>query len=762
MLWHWLRQHLPARAAWLAAAFVWGVMAAATPSLAQTDAPERQAVSVDDLERLIGTLEDDAERQRLVAQLRTLIEAQRQQAAEPEAGPVSSVIALLSDRVENFADQLSATAVVLGDVPRLLDWVRSQVADPAARERWIAVLGKLFVVLALGLFGDRIVNALLAGARRNLDGRNGHSWPSRLLLAVARLALDLVPIAVFAALAYLALPLLSVKGEARSAALLIIVGYVAARAVLAAALAVLAPRAPGLRLLPVSDETANYLYIWARRLVGVTVYGFVAIATARLLGLPASSYGFALKVLGLIVAAMLVILVLQNRGQVGDAIRGSGEEGGSRHLRGLRNRLADVWHVLAVLYVVVIYGIWALNVRGGFEYVSRASLLTVVVLALAAVAATAARRIVARAFSISHDLRSEFPQLEARANRYLPVLYGVLRGGITVITVLALLQAWGINSIAWLTSDFGGRMVSGLLSIAAVVIVALIVWELASSAIERYLTQTDGEGHQVERSARARTLLPLLRNVIMVFLVVMVVLIALSELGINIAPLLAGAGVVGLAIGFGSQKLVQDLITGAFILFEDTIAVGDVVKLGEHSGVVEAISIRTIRLRDLTGSVHTIPFSTVGTVVNLTKDFSFYAMEVGIAYREDTDEVVAVLRQLGEELMADPDFGHLILAPLEVLGVDRFDASSVVIKARIKTLPVKQWSVGREFNRRMKKRFDELGIEIPFPHTTIYFGEDKKGRAPPARIRVEGSPGGDGQSVTSSGDSAASTRAATS
>ncbi len=370
-----------------------------------------------------------------------------------------------------------------------------------------------------------------------------------------------------------------------------------------------------------------------------------------------------------------------------------------------------------------------MRIAGGVEFMLRASALTVAILAAAGITATLARRAVDRGFSVRQELRAQFPQLEARVNRYLPVLRGVLRGLIGLVTMLALLQTWGVDAFAWLSSDFGRRFASGAVTIGVVVVLALATWEVISGSIERYLTQTDGDGQLIERSARARTLLPLLRNGILVLLVIVVGLTMLSEIGVNIAPLLAGAGVVGLAVGFGSQKLVQDLITGAFILFEDTISVGDVVRVGDHSGLVEAINIRTIRLRDLHGSVHTIPFSAVSTVVNMTKDFSFAVFDVRVSYREDTDRVVETLKEIGAGMQADAEFGKLIMEPLEVLGVDQLAPSEVVVRVRLKTYPVKQWSVGREFNRRMKRRFDELGIDIPFPRQTVYFGQETDGKA---------------------------------
>ena len=245
----------------------------------------------------------------------------------------------------------------------------------------------------------------------------------------------------------------------------------------------------------------------------------------------------------------------------------------------------------------------------------------------------------------------------------------------------------------------------------------------------------------MERGARIRTLLPLMRNVVRIVLLVLVTLIVLSEFGINIGPLLAGAGIVGIAVSFGAQSLVKDVISGFFILLEDTISIGDVVELGGRDGVVESMSIRSIRMRDLRGHVHTVPFGEVATVLNMTKDYAHALIEAGIAYREDVDDVMEVLRAIGDDMQADEEFGPSILEPLEVLGLNSFGASSVNIRVRLKTVPMKQWAVRREFQRRMKRVFDERGIEIPFPHQTVYFGVDKSGRAPSARIALESEKG---------------------
>jgi small conductance mechanosensitive channel len=207
--------------------------------------------------------------------------------------------------------------------------------------------------------------------------------------------------------------------------------------------------------------------------------------------------------------------------------------------------------------------------------------------------------------------------------------------------------------------------------------------------------------------------------VLSIVILVFVALNVLTEIGVNVAPLIAGAGVIGLAVGFGSQTLVRDVITGAFLLFEDAMAVGDVVSVGGLSGVVEQLSIRSIKLRAQDGSVHIIPFSAVTTVTNMTRDFSFAVLDVSVAYREDTDRVSTVLREIAAEIRADPKLGPQIRDDIEILGVERLADSGVLIRARIKTDPLARWSVAREFNRRIKQHFDRLGIEIPYPHQKV-------------------------------------------
>jgi len=222
---------------------------------------------------------------------------------------------------------------------------------------------------------------------------------------------------------------------------------------------------------------------------------------------------------------------------------------------------------------------------------------------------------------------------------------------------------------------------------------------------------------------RLHTIGGLVKNAVNVLVIGASTLMILEEFGVNITPLLTAAGIGGLAVGFGAQNLVRDVISGFFLILEDQIHVGDVVKIDDTSGLVESVKLRTVVLRDLSGTVHIIPNGSITTLSNMSKEFSYSVMDVGVAYKEDTDTVVDVLRDVGADIQSDEDFGQHILDELEVLGVDDFADSAVTIKIRIKTRPLKQWMVGRELRRRIKKAFDTAGIEIPFPHISLYMGE---------------------------------------
>ncbi|WP_028574301.1 mechanosensitive ion channel family protein [Desulfonatronovibrio hydrogenovorans] len=269
------------------------------------------------------------------------------------------------------------------------------------------------------------------------------------------------------------------------------------------------------------------------------------------------------------------------------------------------------------------------------------------------------------------------------------------------------------------------------LRVLVILFIVYLIKKVVRSALERLegrLVQrgkTTGEPPS-EVQKRSETLIKLLRQGIYAAIWVLALLVLLRQLGFEIAPILAGAGIIGLAVGFGAQNLVRDVISGFFIILEDQIRVGDVAVINGTGGLVEKVNFRTIVLRDLTGTVHVFPNGTINTLSNMTNTWSAYIFDLGVAYKEDTDKVVELIKKVGESLKTDEYFGPLMVDNLEVFGVDKFADSAVMIRGRIKTRPIKQWEVGREFLRRIKKTFDENRIEIPFPHRSVYFGSASK------------------------------------
>lgn len=295
----------------------------------------------------------------------------------------------------------------------------------------------------------------------------------------------------------------------------------------------------------------------------------------------------------------------------------------------------------------------------------------------------------------------------------------------------ALAVTWGVDTDT-LANDTVMAALANLLTIYFIVLAGTMIVHIANGLVESLFKRWGAKSQ-----SRTNTLLPIARNTVYVTCFVVFTLMLLAELGINVMPLLAGAGVLGFAIGFGAQTLIKDLLMGFIIIFEDLIQVDDVVTLAGRTGIVERITIRKVQLRDLSGNVYTIPFSEVDIVENKTKDFSYAMLEIGVAYRENVDDVMAMLIEVDKQLQDDDDFKDILLEPLEMFGLDKFGDSAVVIKARIKTVPLQQWNVLREFNRRVKILFDERNVEIPFPHQTIYFGEDKNGTAPPLHLKAD-------------------------
>lgn len=289
------------------------------------------------------------------------------------------------------------------------------------------------------------------------------------------------------------------------------------------------------------------------------------------------------------------------------------------------------------------------------------------------------------------------------------------------------MEQW-LSTEFWQTviNDAAAWIITAVPSILVILILAFIGLKVSSILLSRVKTmmikrmKSNKQLDTDEMAKRIDTLLGILTSVIKVVIWIMVGMILLRKLGIDIAPLIAGAGIAGLAVGFGAQELVRDFIAGFFMLMENQIRMGDVAIVNGTGGLVEHVGLRTIVLRDLSGVVHIFQNGKINTLSNMTKEWSAMVFDIGVAYKEDTDNVVDVIKTVAEQMRSDAEYADKIIEPIEVFGVDSFSDSAVVIKVRMKTKPIQQWSVGREYRRRLKKAFDAAGIEIPFPHRTVF------------------------------------------
>lgn len=284
---------------------------------------------------------------------------------------------------------------------------------------------------------------------------------------------------------------------------------------------------------------------------------------------------------------------------------------------------------------------------------------------------------------------------------------------------------WGKISTSiqeWTISELPGLIITIIVLIILFRLLAFSLNRLKKTLVSRAQKSDKGNVNEVEK--RIYTLIGILSGITKIALWGVFLMIMLRKFGVDIGPLLASAGIIGIAIGFGSQELVRDFISGFFILLENQVRTGDVAVINGTGGLVQNIELRTITLRDFSGVVHVFQNGKINTLSNMTKEWSAMVFDIGVAYKENVDTVMEVMREVGDKMQNDENFKKDILEPIEIFGLDQFGDSALIIKARIKTKPIQQWNIGREYRKRLKIAFDEKNIEIPFPHTTIYWGEE--------------------------------------
>ncbi|WP_162300867.1 mechanosensitive ion channel domain-containing protein [Alkalilacustris brevis] len=706
---------------------------AQSQSLFDPTAPANGAGGQEAVDALVEILRDDAAREVLIERLLT----ESEEVAAPENGDVvtltegGSLARQIAEYTRGLAEGTTAFLFeLLGSLQGLAGLFAAGQDVNGAEFRAAAIALVLVAAVTLGLFfglravGVRIFRAMSARAERR-------GWIYALTLILSSSVVDAAIILLAWGGGYAFALVYGVAGEMDVRQSLFLNAFLLIELTKVVLRAIFSPQFPRLRFATMSDETAAYWYFWSSRLVSLLGYGLllvVPLVNASVSPVVGRSLAVMIALAALFVA---VLIVLQNRAPIRRALSARSERDPQDLIGRIEAILGAFWHWLAIAYLVALFAIWMARPGEALQFMLVATVNSAVAVVVGVGVMALISRAIRGGLRLPADLQRNLPLLEARLNAFVPSVLKVVRALVILTVLIAIGQTWQVmDFVGWLASEVGRDLLGRLVSAALVVLITALIWLAVSSFIEYRLNPVVG----TVPTARERTLLALFRNAFMIALVIIAAMLTLSELGVNIAPLLAGAGVLGLAIGFGAQKLVQDIITGAFIQFENAMNEGDVVTAGGTTGVVEKLTIRSVGLRDVSGTYHLIPFSSVDMVSNFMKGFAFHVAEIGVAYRENVSEVKALMHKAFDILQAG-DLGDQILEPLDIQGVSALGDSAVVVRGRIKVKPGMQWAVGRAYNEIIKEVLDEAGVEIPFPHMTVYMGQDKDGSAPPLNLR---------------------------
>lgn len=489
-------------------------------------------------------------------------------------------------------------------------------------------------------------------------------------------------------------------------------------------------RFPGLRLLTAANENTRFYYRWLARIINLLGYGFLV---ASPLIEAYISYALAQAVSTVIAISAFIYgvwVVISKRIAIRNALLRVSDYTPLMSI--FVKILAYIWHLLALGYFFMLLVVTLLYSEKSLPYILKGTLKTLIIVGAGLLTSSLLTEFTSRRITLPEYWSRIVPSIERQLNAYIPLLLRVIRFILLITVILSVLSAWNlINLDAWIQSNAGQAFINRWLGAFLILLFSAIIWIVFCGIIEHRLSPDTGSGRP---TARAETVLSLIKNAVAILMISVCLMMVLSQIGINIGPLIAGAGVLGLAVGFGAQTLVKDIITGIFIQLEGAMNTGDFVTVDGISGIAERITIRSVALRDLAGTYHLIPFSSVTTVSNFMRGFAYHVGEYGISYNDDIDEACEQL-QLAFNELAEGEHCQSILEPITILGVSSLGDSSVNIRIRIKTLAGEQWTVGRAYNRLVKLYFDRAGIEIPYPHQTLYFGENKEGTAPPLKVR---------------------------
>ena len=661
----------------------------------------------DQVDGFVAPLTDAQTREILVNKLKADAAAATAPAEMEAASP--SIQERIRERAGAVLDRIDTIQQATSDAPHAFFIVLRNLTD---QQGWPAV-GRALLVLLVMLVGGRLVEWGLRRAtrrtRKSLTMPVAGSELACLGIHLVGVALELICVMAFIVTAYgISFIFFERFDPLRDFVMtyLLVVGIIRLVGVIARAIlgrSSLAAGIEGVRGRQI-QRIRRYLIV----LAGVVAFAFLSNSLLRILGLDEELRRAFRLLCGLGAALVMLGLVWAGRGQ-------QARDYEEAAIVGARAALAQVWHVFAIAYLVATWAVWSFHILLDEFIEARATVFSVLVLFAFPVIDLTLR-------ANQQDEAREIKDRKYRMVRFLA--YAVF--GLLFLYLSA--EAWGLDSYGAMETSLGKAVARAVINITAALLAAAIAWQVTKTLVDRNTPHFDVVEEELTPATRGQTLLPLLRSAVAVMLLIVVTMIVLSSLGVDIGPLLAGAGIIGLAIGFGAQALVRDIVSGIFFLMEDAFRIGEYVDTGRLRGTVEAISIRSMRLRHHRGALHTVPFGGITALTNQSRDWVIEKLEFGVVYGTDVEKVRKIIKSIGQEMLEDPELAPAIIEPLKSQGVRRIGEGSLILRAKFKTKPSQQFLVRRQAFRRIHEEFAAKGILLATP--TVSVAGDGGGFAP--------------------------------
>lgn len=736
---------------------------------ARADTPTT-GLSQQDAQQLLSVLNDPQKRDEFTKTLSLMakgLPAAPKTQAKTAATSTDSA-AVIDNSVHSELDDLGNTATeyvnnftsLFTDLGKVGTWFRHEVQNPQSRQSLLDSFGRALLIMVLALAAERAASIglrkpltsvkKLAEARearqtaaqdqtaplptdadadtstdteadtsqtREKDQRRGNEvlrYLVRVPYNALHFLLKLLPVGVCLLLGYLGAEFLTSTDQARTVALTLVNAYAIARGLYLIIETILVPRSPAIRLVPMPDDTARLLTRWWNVLVAAPSIVICLSILGREFDLDTQGVEAMMRGVVLIEHLIIAAFIWRIRHIVARALQPSP---GLRKnaLWAFAGTLAKLWWVPIIFLDMALWFVWAAHLKGGYQWILHGTLLTFLCLIVSRVLALLVYGLQDRLFRVGPELQAQYPDLQKRADFYYPYVRKIMTIAIILTTAVCIAQSWSIPTFDFfLHSALGLRLVGAVVCLLIGMTIAALAWETVNSILNKQISRYSASAQEA-RAARLRTVLPIIRTVLLTVIIIFVAVTTLSQIGINVTPLLTGAGILGVGLSFGSQSLVKDVITGFFMLAEDAIQVGDWVTTGGIAGTVEHLSIRTLRVRSFDGDLHIIPFSSVTSIANTARGFNQIIVRQTLDLSEDTGKVVKIMQETIAQMRKEDGFRSMIFSDYTDLGVDNSDGNGAVLVGIIKTAPMMKWKVQREFYRRIALRMAAAGIKFFTP-----------------------------------------------